>query len=518
MATLDLVRGEWRNYTKGLYQDPANNQYNITNPYSSNGSLDVQAVNIEENSNRTPVNYVLPPGISRQTDPGQAQLIAQNEQSMAMRINYLPPKDARSVYKNVSYDMRQYKRLQMFVHAESLPEFEQLQNKDIACFIRLGSDLKNNYYEYEIPLDITPPGIYSNDTTSERQKVWLPQNEFDFPLSVLTDAKTARNKAKRAGNTNVGNTIPYEMYDPDNLNNKITVLGNPTLEDVEAIMIGIRNLTDHEVSGEVWVNELRLNQYNEDGGVAAMANAALSISDIAQVNVAGRLETAGYGSIESNVLDRNMENAYQLSVSAALEAGRLFPEKAKLQIPLYVSYSNETTSPQFDPLDTDIKLSESLENYETKEEKDSIKQMSNTVQEATSFSVSNMKIDIHSKKRNMFYDPANFSISASYNKQHQHTPETEKDITTDQKGSFNYAYSFNPKPWEPFKDVKAVSKVKLLKEFNIYYLPQSWAFNTNMHRTFTHMKLRDFNTSTDPSYNNPLDLTFSKDFTWDRNF
>ncbi len=518
MATLDLVRGEWRNYTKGLYQDPSNNQYNITNPYSSNGSLDVQAVNIEENSNRTPVNYVLPPGISRQTDPGQAQLIAQNEQSMAMRINYLPPKDARSVYKNVSYDMRQYKRLQMFVHAESLPEFEQLQNKDIACFIRLGSDLKNNYYEYEIPLDITPPGIYSNDTTSERQKVWLPQNEFDFPLSVLTDAKTARNKAKRAGNTNVGNTIPYEMYDPDNLNNKITVLGNPTLEDVEAIMIGIRNLTDHEVSGEVWVNELRLNQYNENGGVAAMANAALSISDIAQVNVAGRLETAGYGSIESNVLDRNMENAYQLSVSAALEAGRLFPEKAKLQIPLYVSYSNETTSPQYDPLDTDIKLSESLENYETKEEKDSIKQMSNTVQEATSFSVSNMKIDIHSKKRNMFYDPANFSISASYNKQHQHTPETEKDITTDQKGAFNYAYSFNPKPWEPFKDVKAVSKVKLLKEFNIYYLPQSWAFNTNMHRTFTHMKLRDFNTSTDPSYNNPLDLTFSKDFTWDRNF
>ena len=97
LASLDLVRGEWRNYTKGLYQDLANNQYNIPNPYSQNGSMDVEAVNIEENSNRTPVNYVLPPGISRQTDPGQAQLIAQNEQAMVLRLREMEPKDARGV-------------------------------------------------------------------------------------------------------------------------------------------------------------------------------------------------------------------------------------------------------------------------------------------------------------------------------------------------------------------------------------------------------------------------------------
>ena len=515
-ASFDLVRGEWRNYTKGLYQDVANNQYNITNPYTSSGMLDVQAVNIEENSNRTPVNYVLPPGISRQTDPGQAQLIAQNEQAMVLRLNYISPKDARAVYKNVTYDMRQYKRLQMFVHAECLPDFDAIQDKDLTCFIRLGSDLKNNYYEYAIPLYLTPEGLYNNESVEDRLKVWLEKNTFDFPLSVFTDAKTARNKAKRAGNANVGNTIPYEVYDPEKLDNKITVMGNPTLEDIQSIMIGVRNNTNHDVSGEVWVNELRLSQFNEQGGVAAMANASLSISDIAQLNVAGRLETAGYGSIESNVLDRNMDNMYQLSVSAALEAGRLFPEKAKLQIPLYVSYSNETLSPDYDPLDTDIKLSETLNTYETQAEKDSIRSLANTVQEATSFSVTNMKVDIHSKKRNMFYDPANFSVSASYNKQSQHTPEVEQDVVVDQKGSFNYSYNFNPQPWEPFKNVKGVDKVKFLKEMNFYYLPQSWAFNTTMHRTFTHMKMRDF--SMEATGAADMDLTFSKDFTWDRNF
>ena len=519
LASLDLVRGEWRNYTKGLYQDLANNQYNIPNPYSQNGSMDVEAVNIEENSNRTPVNYVLPPGISRQTDPGQAQLIAQNEQAMVLRLREMEPKDARGVYKNVVYDMRQYKRLQMFVHAESLPQYDAIEDKDLTCFIRLGSDLKNNYYEYEIPLHLTPEGVYDNNNVNDRLKVWPEQNMFDFELQVLTNAKLARNKAKRAGNANVGNTLPYETYDPEKLENKVTVLGNPTLEDVQAIMIGVRNKSNEKVSGEVWVNELRLSQFNEQGGVAAMANAALSISDIAQFNVAGRIETAGYGSIESNVLDRNMEDAYQVSVSAALEAGRLFPEKAKLQIPLYASYSNETLAPDFDPLDTDVKLSESLQNYETKEARDSIKQMANTVHESTSFSVSNMKVDIHSKKQNMFYDPANFSISASYNEQKQHSPEIEQDLSKDYKGSFNYSYSFNPKPWEPFKNVEKVKKVKFLSELNFYYLPQSWAFNTNMHRTFTHLKMRDFNTQ-DIGVSAPkeMDLTFSKDFTWDRNF
>ena len=519
LASLDLVRGEWRSYTKGLYQDIANNQYNIFNPYTSAGSMDVEAVNIEENSNREPINYVLPPGITRQTDPGQAQLIAQNEQSMVFRLHDLAPKDARAVYKNVVYDMRQYKRLQMFVHAECLPQFDPIANKDISCFIRLGSDLKNNYYEYEIPLDLTPEGRYNNDNVLDRQKVWLEENMFDFDLQTLVNAKMARNRAKRAGNSSVGNTIPYESYDPDDLDNKITVLGNPTLEDVQAIMIGVRNKTDKEVNAEIWVNELRLSQFNEQGGVAAMANASLSISDIAQVNVSGRMETAGYGSIESNVLDRNMEDAYQLSVSAALEAGRLFPEKAKLQIPLYVSYSNETQSPKFDPLDTDVELSETLEIFETKEEKDSIRQMANTVHESTSFSVSNLKVDIHSKKRNMFYDPANFSISASYNEQEQFSPEIEKDVTKDYKGSFNYSYNFNPQPWEPFKNVEKVKKVKLLSELNFYYLPQSWAFNTNMHRSYTHLKMRDFNTADlGESVNNDMDLTFSKDFTWDRNF
>ena len=508
-AELNLVRGDWRQYSKELYK-------NGMQAAPTSASFDVQNVSIEENGAKTPVNYVLPPGVSRQTDPGQAQLIAQNEKAVVLKVDNLYPGDAKAIYKKTSYDFRNYKKLQMFVHAEAMqPDTRDLTDGDLSVFIRLGTDAKYNYYEYEIPLVLTAPGVYSNDNENDRLKVWPRENMIDVPFETLSRAKVARNKAKRAGTTGVSNTLPYVVYDDENgkPSNKITVLGNPTIEDVSIIMIGVRNSGTHTTGGEVWVNELRLSQFNEQGGVAAMANIALGISDIAQFNASGRLETAGYGSIESNVLGRNKDNQYQLQLSAAMEVGRLFPEKAKLQIPAYVSYSTNVVSPQYDPLDSDVKLEETLSSFTTQAEKDSVKKMANTVQTSTSFSVSNMKVNIKSKKRDMFYDPANFSISASYNKQENRSPEIEKDITTDHRGSFNYQYSFNPKPWEPFKKVKSVQKVKLLSEMNFYYLPQSWAFNTNMHRTFNHMKMRDL---TGDSHN--MDLTFSKDFTWDRHF
>lgn len=512
-GSLDLVRGEWRSYNKPLYEP----QYEgLVNP---GASLDVQAVNIEENGTRHPVNYILPPGISRQTDPGQAQLIAQNEQAMVLRVHNLAPHDGRAVYKGTAFDMRNYKRLQMFIHAEkdSVGGDPDLSDGDLSCFIRLGTDLKNNYYEYEIPLELTPAGIYNNNNENDRYRVWPKANYMDFALSNLVAAKTARNRAHRSGAASVNIHTPYVVYDVDDgrPDSKITVLGNPTLEDVEYILIGVRNSGTTNHSGEVWVNELRLSEFDESGGVAAMANVSLAISDIAQFNASGRIETAGYGSIESNVLTRNKEDNYQISLSAALEAGRLLPEKAKLQIPLYVSYSNNTTKPKYDPLDSDVKLSESLDTYNTTAERDSVKALANRVQTSTSFSVTNMKVNIKSKKQDMFYDPANFSISASYNRQQQRTPEVQKDITTEQRGSFQYAFNFNPKPWEPFKDVKKVDKIKALKEFNIYYLPQSWSFTTSMQRQFSETIQRDL---TNSGYSVQDLTTYSKDFTWDRHF
>ena len=103
----------------------------------------MSVVNIEENSTREPVNYVLPPGVSRITDPGQTQITQLNEQSLSLKLTGLNAGDARGIYRNTQHDLRNYKRLQMWTHAEALIDnTTNLRSGDFSIFIRLGSDVK----------------------------------------------------------------------------------------------------------------------------------------------------------------------------------------------------------------------------------------------------------------------------------------------------------------------------------------------------------------------------------------
>ena len=60
---------------------------------------------IEENAGREPVNYVLPPGVTRISDPGQSQIVQLNEQSMSLKVTGLDAGDARAVYRNTQQDL-----------------------------------------------------------------------------------------------------------------------------------------------------------------------------------------------------------------------------------------------------------------------------------------------------------------------------------------------------------------------------------------------------------------------------
>ncbi len=516
LATLDLVRGEWRGYDAN-----AKALYSGTSAPISTGKLDIQAVNIEENASKSPVNYVLPPGITRETDPGQPQLLQQNEQSMVLRVTNLAPDDARAVYKNTIYDMRQYKRMQMFVHAEKMTDdVYGLKDYDLTCFIRIGSDMVNNYYEYEVPLRLTPAGVYLGTKLTDQQTVWYPENMFDFSFDALTTAKLKRNAAKQNGSSNVSNQVRYVVYDPDKPLNKISVVGNPSISDVENIMIGVRNASGAIKSGEVWADELRMSQFDESGGWAAMGNVAMGLSDIGTVNFSGRIETAGYGGIESNVESRRLDNLYQMNFSTALELGRFFPEKAKLKIPAYFSYTNETTTPKYNPLDQDVLMSDALNNANSQAQKDSLNLISQTVNTTKSFNISGAKVNIKSKTP-QFYDPANVSVTYAYNETNQHSSEIEQNLVKEERLALNYSFSFNPKPFEPFKGVKALDApiFKIIKDFNFNYLPTSLSYISNLDRQYSQVKLRDLNiTSTDPSTAGDIGFTSSKNFMWNRQF
>ena len=505
-----MVRGDWRTYTQDLS--------NPLIPPKSDGQIVVSSVNIEENGQRQPVNYVLPPGISRMFDSSQPQLLQQNEQALSMKITDLSPADARAVYKSTAYDLRRYKRLQMFAHAEApIDESKTLSNGDFSVFIRLGSDYKNNYYEYEVPLDLTPHStiLYNTNNSADQEKVWPLNNTLNFKLETLTDLKLERNKLKRQGQGNISYQKVYSKNDPDNTRNKISIIGNPSLAEVKVIMIGVRNNTGDIKSGEVWVNELRMTDFDEKGGWAANANLNVALSDLGTVNVSGRMETAGFGALDQSLAERRMDDYSQYSVATSIELGKLFPEKAKVSIPFYYAYSKETTTPEYDPLNEDIKLSDALDAVETQAEKDSIKSYSLDQTTIKSVSFNNVKVDIRSKNP-MPYDPANFSLGYSYSQNSKKNPETEYETTKDYRGNFAYNYTPYVKPFRPFEKLKKNNGyTKYIKQFGLNYVPSNISFQTAMMRNYYEIKLRDLTSSTDGG--NQL-LSFSHNFLWDRAF
>ncbi len=509
-GTLELVRGDWRTYTQDLS--------NPLIPPKSDGQIVVSSVNIEENGQRQPVNYVLPPGISRMFDSSQPQLLQQNEQALSMKITDLSPADARAVYKSTAYDLRRYKRLQMFAHAEApIDESKTLSNGDFSVFIRLGYDYKNNYYEYEVPLDLTPHStiLYNTNNSADQEKVWPLNNTLNFKLETLTDLKLERNKLKRQGQGNISYQKVYSKNDPDNTRNKISIIGNPSLAEVKVIMIGVRNNTGDIKSGEVWVNELRMTDFDEKGGWAANANLNVALSDLGTVNVSGRMETAGFGALDQSLAERRMDDYSQYSVATSIELGKLFPEKAKVSIPFYYAYSKETTTPEYDPLNEDIKLSDALDAVETQAEKDSIKSYSLDQTTIKSVSFNNVKVDIRSKNP-MPYDPANFSLGYSYSQNSKKNPETEYETTKDYRGNFAYNYTPYVKPFRPFEKLKKNNGyTKYIKQFGLNYVPSNISFQTAMMRNYYEIKLRDLTSSTDGG--NQL-LSFSHNFLWDRAF
>lgn len=504
-ATLELVRGEWRSYNFNL---------NNRNDSPAEGELDISTVNIEENATRTPVNYVLPPGVDRAQDAGQAQALQLNEQAMQMKVTGLQPGDARGVYKNTQMDLRIYKRLQMWVHAEALiDDPTNLRNGDISLFLRLGSDVKNNYYEYEIPLDLTAPGLYNNRSSSDRNKVWPQHNYLNIPLELLTSIKTARNQAKSSGQEGVGFAVPWSAHDPDNTSNTATVLGNPSLSDVRVMLVGIRNRSNSVKDGIVWCNELRVTDFNEDGGWAARANVNLGVSDVATVNFTTHNETAGFGGVDQGLSARRLDDYNQYSIAVQGDLGRLLPEKAKLSAPIYYSRSSETTTPKYNPLDQDILLKDALDAATTKQEKDSIRDYAVTKKTVESFSISGFKFNVRSKNP-MPWDPANFTISFSFNKQSNQDPTTEYEHTNDYRGSLMYSYSPMIKPVKPFGWIKSKNKnLKFLHDWSVNWLFNTITFNNNISRYYYEQQTRS---EVDVDFQLPVQV--SKNFLWDRQF
>ncbi|TXI64426.1 MAG: cell surface protein SprA [Flavobacterium sp.] len=491
-GALDLVRGEWRRYT-GNFDELD------TDPDDENTGFDVVALNIQENGRRSPIRYVTPPGVVREQLYNNNTVINQNEQSLSLRVydklggtaNGLENNDARAVFKNVNVDMRQFKKLRMFLHAEAVQNGD-LDDDELIAFIRFGNDFTDNFYQVEMPLKVTPHGA------STPEEVWPLENEIELPLDFLTKLKVL----------NLQNDPAIDYSDPSGIGfieeedikigsskNRLTlgIKGNPNFGLVRTLMIGIKNKSGDIQRGEVWFNELRMSEMDNKGGYAAVANLDTNFADFANVSATTRVSTIGFGSLEQGPNERSREDVFQYDIVTNLNLGKLLPKKWGINLPFNYSVGEETITPKFDPFYQDIELDQLLDITSDPEDRANYEQRAIDYTKRTSFNLIGVKKEKNPEKKSHFYDVENLTLSYSLNETEHHDYEIENLIDKQNRTTVDYAYAFKPKTVEPFKNTKVLKKsgyYKMLSDFNFNYLPTNVSFSSNIIRQFNKQRFR----------------------------
>jgi cell surface protein SprA len=495
-GALDLVRGEWRRYTKTL-------DFNDPNVADDRTELDVAAVNVQENNQRCPVNYITPPGVQREQLFNNNTLINQNEQSLSLRIagGGLELQDSRAVFKNVSIDMRQFKKLKMYLHAESLTDATTLRDNQMVGFIRFGNDFTENFYQVEIPLKVTVPSGFGSSSCAglSAEEVWPEENEIDLSLELLTQLKILAMSVDLS--TLPLDGIYYQNEDQLNpaLSNKsnklrLGIKGNPNFGLVRTLMVGVKsNETHQDLKGEVWFNELRLADMDNQGGMAAVLSVDSNFADFATISATGRKSTIGFGALEQGPNERSREDIQQYNIVTNLNLGKLLPIKWGINLPFNYAIGEEIITPEYDPFNQDIRLKQLLDNTADAAEKANISSRAVDYTKRTSINFIGVRKQRAAEQKQHVYDPENFTFSQSFNQVERHDFEIEDYVDQQANSSVNYAYSFQPKPFEPFKKSKFMKKSgywKLLSDFNFNYLPTNISFNTTINRQYNRQQFR----------------------------
>ncbi|HMH20679.1 MAG TPA: cell surface protein SprA, partial [Puia sp.] len=493
-AKLEMVRNSWRSFN---YKIDTTGQYTLL-PANNLTTFNVTAVNIEQNSSRTPIRYVTPPGIVRQQELSNNNVnLLLNEQAMSLQICNLLNKDVRGVYKTTALDLRRYGTMDMFIHAESAGPSDNLNDNDLTAVIRMGSDFVSNYYEVRIPLRVTKWGK-TLDTD-----IWPDSNNLNLALNRLIQLKVNRNNV-------VSSDKYYSETDPGG--RIYAILGNPNLGAVGAFFLGVENTHQANICTEVWFNELRLTDISEKGGWAAVGRVDIKLADLGTVNVSGAVRTAGFGSIDQSTNQRSLDNNTQFDAATTLQLGKLLPKKAAMSIPLYAGITQTTSSPQYDPFDLDIKLADKIK-AAPGNLKDSIKEQAVDATTVTTVNFTNVKRNNTSGKKPKPWSVENFDVSYSYTRSEHHSPLAEEDELIVHKGGLNYNYNHATKFIEPFKRViKSRSPwLALIRDFNFNPIPTVLAFHADINRQFGAYRSRNIG-----GPKGILPETYNKFFTFDR--
>ena len=260
IAKMELVGNAWQELGTSLVN---------TDSYAvEDSTFIVSVINDEDNP-----NYIPPKGVFGEYD--QINQIRSKEQSLVLQFENLDPDYKGAAKKILAMDEKKgqsflmYDRMKMFVYGNS--DFASSDETDLKFFIQFGNG--DEYYK------VTKP-VY--DTWDED----LKRNEINLDLNWLTALKNETNDSISLIGTNDSFTdsTDYKEYsfvdESSNIYKNVEIVGNPSLSRLQYFIVGVENDSDHPISGEIWLDELRLSGVKKETGTAVRLKSKFNLSDL----------------------------------------------------------------------------------------------------------------------------------------------------------------------------------------------------------------------------------------------
>ncbi len=310
IASIQMVGNRWQNL--GISNlDTLQRALPIGQPSPEEGEFDVFVINTHENS-----DYRSPPGVAGIRDRQSG--VTEKEQSLVLKYANLKPMHQGSAYRFLynPEDYTNYRYLKMFVHGDLASD-----SANVEFFLRLGSD-SANVYEYRLEVISGWEG-----------------NEVMIDFEKITALKAYALNNRPAGSRE---TIEVEE-------DHYRIRGEPSLSRIRWLSVGVVNadsLGSEAVTGEIWVDELRLTDVRKEKGLAGDFTINAKLADLCNVNFTFKKQDSEYRNLTTKKEGSNSSMNYQMNVSG-FQLHKLLPYSFGYSLPLSFRYSRSLTLPKW---------------------------------------------------------------------------------------------------------------------------------------------------------------------------
>ena len=501
IAKMEIVGNEWQEL--GIITPDVNNEIspfidkkNYRSPpvnliedfLDEEPTFQVAVINTEDNA-----NYIPPKGVKGEYD--RLNEIRSKEQSLVLKFTDLPPKHtgiAQKTLYTLNDDQKRsfmtYDFMKMYVYGNS-PSIKQNET-DVNVFLKFG--LGDNYYE------ITKP-IFSGWDEDEGR------NSFEIDLDWLTQLKQSdTSDIRKIKETDIiidsSGVRKYLFTDTNGISTgkKIEIVGKPALNRIQYFSLGTKNTGFQPITGEIWLDELRLSGVKKESGVAMRVQSKLELSDLGSASVVYSRQDADYHRLQER-LSKQTLTSENMNFTGRIDLHRFLPKSWGLSIPINTSMVQNRSRPKY------FAGEDILVNPDNTP--DSIMTLSESITLGTS-----LKKIGKSDNRLMKYTIDNMNLTLNASQSNSSNITYKQQRSESYVGNFSYNLSFGRNNY--IKPMQWANKIPVLKSFSgvqIYYTPSSLKTGMKLSEKLSWNETRT-NVKSPDNYNFALDRNMNFDY------